>query len=226
MASVIPLSLRSNKSASDTFSVAERENARMRFMQLTYPYNIPCIAAWQPLQKLKSSIVNPMPKKVAIVDENDQVIGAMNRAEAVEQGKIVRIVRILLLNSKGELFIQKRAENVDYPGLWDQSAGGHVDEGEDYLTAAKRELLEEIGLKDVKLKEITRYYSEFEYKDRKRRRFNTLYASVSDAPLKLDPEELAGGKWVSQTELDQMMADNPQNFTKGFINAYNLYKNI
>ncbi|QQS18747.1 hypothetical protein IPL68_01565 [Candidatus Saccharibacteria bacterium] len=44
--------------------------------------------------------------KVAIVDKNDNVIGAMDRQDAVSQGQIVRIVRIVLFNSKGQIFIQ------------------------------------------------------------------------------------------------------------------------
>lgn len=162
--------------------------------------------------------------KVVIVDKDDNVIGAMSRDKAVQLGKIVRIVRIFLFNSDGELFLQKRGANVDFPNLWDQSVGGHVDEGEDYLTAAEREMKEEIGLKGVKLDEIAKYYTESEYTHGQFKRFNMLYSATSDTPLTLEPDEVAGGEWVSLPGLDKMLADGPENFTRGFIRAYEVYR--
>jgi len=68
-------------------------------------------------------------KLITFVDENDQVIGSGTKQEAWQKGIIHRIVRIFLFNFKGELLIQKRADNISsLPGRWDQSAAGHVDE--------------------------------------------------------------------------------------------------
>jgi isopentenyldiphosphate isomerase len=164
--------------------------------------------------------------KVVVVDVNDSVIGAMERKDAIERRQIVRVIRILLFNSRGALFLQKRGPNVSYPGLWDQSVGGHVDEGEDYLTAARRELNEEIGLDDVELKEITKYYSDFEYEGRTIKMFNSLYTAISDKPLKLNPAEVADGKWVTLSKLDRLIKSNTKEFSQGFIKAYDLYLSL
>ena len=161
--------------------------------------------------------------KVVIVDKNDKVIGAMNRSDAVRNGKIVRIVRIFLFNSKGDLFLQKRGPNVDFPNLLDQSVGGHVDEGEDYLSAAKREMEEEIGLTSVKLKKIARYYTANEYTFGRFKRFNMLFSAVSDKALVLNPDEVTDGIWVSMTKLNNMITETPEKFTQGFIKAYRIY---
>lgn len=163
--------------------------------------------------------------KVLVVDEEDTVIGAMERDQAVKKGLIVRIVRIFLFNTKGELFLQKRGPNVDFPNLWDQSVGGHVDEGEDYLTAARREMKEEIGLNGVMLKEVGKYYTESEYINGKFKRFNMLYTVRSDQPLTLAPEEVAEGVWLSLPVLEKMITDTPKKFTQGFIRAYKFYQN-
>lgn len=51
----------------------------------------------------------------------------------------------LLISPKDkELFLVKRAQNVDSPGTW-CTVGGGVEGNEDYLEAAKRECLEELG---------------------------------------------------------------------------------
>jgi len=162
--------------------------------------------------------------KVVVVDKNDNAIGAMNRSEAVKQGKIVRIARVFLFNSKGELFLQKRGPNVDFPNLWDQSVGGHVDEGEDYMTAARREMKEEIGIEGVELKKLAKYYTANKYIYGKFNRYNMLYTAKSDSPVNLDPDEVAGGEWISLSRLNQMIAREPEKFTQGFIKAYEVYK--
>ena len=65
-------------------------------------------------------------------------------------------VGIILLNSKNQVFVGKRKDN---PGdKWQMPQGG-VDEGEDFLTAMRRELLEETSIKNIKIiKEIHQIY--------------------------------------------------------------------
>ena len=65
-------------------------------------------------------------------------------------------VGIIVLNKKNKVFVGKRKDN---PGnKWQMPQGG-VDEGEDYLTAMKRELLEETSIKNIKiLKKIDKIY--------------------------------------------------------------------
>lgn len=47
-----------------------------------------------------------------------------------------------------EFLLQKRAEDKDsFPGCWDAATTGHIDAGEDPISAAIRELGEEIGVK-------------------------------------------------------------------------------
>ena len=47
-----------------------------------------------------------------------------------------------------EFLLQKRAEDKDsFPGCWDAASTGHIDAGEDPISAAIRELGEEVGVK-------------------------------------------------------------------------------
>ena len=83
-----------------------------------------------------------------VVDSLDRVIGTATRREIHQKGLLHRSVHILVFNSKGELYLQKRSLNKDEnPGYWDTSAAGHVNAGEDYMTSAHRELEEELGIR-------------------------------------------------------------------------------
>ena len=54
-------------------------------------------------------------------------------------------VGIVVFNAHGRAIV---GERVEFPGSWQFPQGG-IDEGEDYLAAAERELYEEIGVKDA-----------------------------------------------------------------------------
>ena len=57
-------------------------------------------------------------------------------------------VGIIVLNRQNKIFVGKRKDN---PGdKWQMPQGG-VDEGEDYITAMKRELKEETGIENIKI---------------------------------------------------------------------------
>ena len=156
---------------------------------------------------------------ITFVDEIDNIIGHGSKREAVEKGIAHRIARIFLCNSKGEVLIQKRSSVTSNPNKWDQSAAGHVDEGETYEEAAHRELKEEVGAEGVELKEIAKYFQE-ETDERRRRRFNTLYTGVYDGTVIPDGDEVSDVKWISPTELESWMKERPEEFTQGSIRSF------
>ena len=57
-------------------------------------------------------------------------------------------VGIILLNHKNQVFVGKRIDNPK--NFWQMPQGG-VDQNENFLQAAKRELEEETGVKSVKV---------------------------------------------------------------------------
>src|ERR1043165_9218066 len=89
-----------------------------------------------------------------VVNERDEVIDRKPRSEVHRLGLKHRALHVLGFNSRGEVFLQKRSMKKErQPGLWDSSASGHVDSGEDYDTCVVRELREEIGLVLTRLPE-------------------------------------------------------------------------
>ena len=87
-----------------------------------------------------------MPEEIFdVVNERDEVIDHRPRSEVHRLGLRHRAVHVLVFNARGDVFLQKRSMLKDcFPGTWDSSASGHLDQGEAYDDCAVRELREEI----------------------------------------------------------------------------------
>ncbi len=78
-----------------------------------------------------------------IVDNDDNVVGTTDRAQAHNTGQLHRIVAVYVFNSDDQLYVQVHKKSG---GLYDNSVGGHVTQGESYDDAAAREASEELGI--------------------------------------------------------------------------------
>jgi isopentenyldiphosphate isomerase len=150
-----------------------------------------------------------------VVNERDEVIGHRPRSEVHRLGLMHRAVHILVFNAAGQVFLQKRSMKKDrQPGLWDSSASGHVEAGEDYDACAVRELREEIGL-DVpappnrlfKLAACAETDQEHVW----------AYRCAAEGPFRLDPEEIDCGAWFTAAEVTRWMAERPQDFAGALL---------
>lgn len=161
---------------------------------------------------------------ITIVDEHDNVVGSATISEARAEGKIHRISRVMVENSKGDILLQKRdSSRPTWPNCWDNSAAGHVDVGEDYLEAAKRELFEEIGIKADELEEVGTYYNDHQFKHHHMRRFNRVYKYKTDeTPTNLQAEEVSEVKWFSLVEVKKLV-EKPDQVTDGLVDVIKRY---
>ncbi|HEX3099695.1 MAG TPA: NUDIX domain-containing protein [Patescibacteria group bacterium] len=83
-----------------------------------------------------------------LVDENDNVIGKKKRSEVYAENLTnYRVINAFVINAAGRIWIPRRAVNKRiFPSCLDMSVGGHVESGEDYDTALKRETFEELNI--------------------------------------------------------------------------------
>lgn len=93
-----------------------------------------------------------MSEKIDIVDENDQILGTVDREDTFNSAVITRGVLVFVFNREGKLFMHQRKKSKKvYPGLWGIGAGGGVMSDETYEHASERELIEETGVRNVRI---------------------------------------------------------------------------
>lgn len=81
-----------------------------------------------------------------IYDKNRKLIGlTVERGKPMKQNQYHLVVDVWIMNSKGEWLISKRTPNKHFPLMW-ECTGGSAIAGEDSITAALREVKEELGL--------------------------------------------------------------------------------
>jgi NUDIX domain len=87
---------------------------------------------------------DPDEERLNVYDAEGRVVGAARRSEAKRSGQAVGAVNVLLVNTRGEVLLQRRPEDKENGGLWDKSVGGHVSAGEEFDQTAVREAGEEL----------------------------------------------------------------------------------
>lgn len=81
-----------------------------------------------------------------IYDKNRQLTGlTVERGKPMKQDQYHLVVDVWIINSKGEWLISKRTPNKHFPLMW-ECTGGSAISGEDSITAALREVKEELGI--------------------------------------------------------------------------------
>jgi len=159
-----------------------------------------------------------------IVDMDDEIIGAMTRDELRSTDAIHRSVVIIVLNRKNEILIQKRSHNLGNPGKWSLVAG-HVDSGETYDDAAKRELSEEMfseGIPHIEMKKLFKTLMN-SYAGRV---FFSVYSCVYDGVFTPDKEEVEAYEYQ---DLDFLLSDitsNPDRYSDIILEILTKYKRL
>jgi len=154
-----------------------------------------------------------------IVDLDGRVLGSITRGEAHCGTKVLHpVVHLHLMNSRGELYLQRRPLWKDIqPGKWDTACGGHVAYGEDVAHALVREVMEELGVSHFS--PVLRVTYVFE--GPRERELVYVYTTVYDGPVTPSGDELDGGRFWTVGEISDAMGQGL--FTPNFESEYQQY---
>lgn len=158
---------------------------------------------------------------IDVLDENGLFTGEiLPRSEVHKKGLWHRAIIVAIVNEKNQILLQKRAATKDKnANMWDVSVAGHISAGQDSLSAAAREINEEVcvmlGYK-TEIKDFRYMYSfrkEEIIKDNFiERQFYDLFIlrefGLDDKTIHFQKEEVQAVKFVDFAELKQMEENN------------------
>jgi 8-oxo-dGTP pyrophosphatase MutT (NUDIX family) len=140
---------------------------------------------------------------VDVIDEDDKVIGKELKSAVHEKGLRHRVSAVLL---QGEDGIPTASKMKVEAGKLFHSAAGHIHSGETYQECAKRELLEETGIKAHSVELLGAFWLDKDYATRKEKeRFEVYLAKYSPkmGRIRLNSEQI-DERWLSKEEIKQI----------------------
>ena len=145
--------------------------------------------------------MEPLDELVEVVDEEDRIVDVVPRSRVRERLLLHRCTYVVVLDPDGRVYVHRRTDSKDvYPGFYDVVAGGVNAVGESYEVCAAREVREELG---ITARPAYRFTHRYEGPDG--RCFGGVFDLVWDGPVRLQPEEVAWGTFLSLDEVDAMI---------------------
>ncbi len=137
-----------------------------------------------------------------IVDLSNRVIWQATREEIYTKKHIHRIVHVIIRNKKWDFLMQLRSEKSKYlPLHWSTSVGWHVDTGEDFEVAARREMREEIGIERLDFIN----HGVFFYEGDGLQKFLGVFEGYLDEGFVCNPDEVSGLEFMDYNKSCEVM---------------------
>jgi isopentenyldiphosphate isomerase len=150
------------------------------------------------------------------VDENDEVLGSVERTRAHGEQLLHRAGVVFLARPDGTILIQHRSRSKEtFPGRLDASASFHVTFGERYDEAAARELREETGVSAS-----LNFVGKFTHHDPPEHEIVAVFLGVSEDRVAVDPAESEGFEFLSLVQVDGIVAS--QEITPWFRDGWKI----
>lgn len=159
-----------------------------------------------------------MEELIDVLDENGIKTGEVLPRNEIHKKRLWhRIIVVAIINSNNEILMQQRSANkIRCANMWDISVAGHISSGQDSLSAAVREINEEIGISlsdDVCVKDFKYMFSYREdeklnedYYDRQYCDFYILRKNdLKIEDIKMQESEIQKIKFCTITEIKELI---------------------
>lgn len=148
---------------------------------------------------------------VDIVDKENNIVGSADVATAHNEKLMHRVVGVFVFDEDGDLYLQKGNKY----GKFGLSVGGHVQKGETYKDASKREMFEELGIVTSMV-----HVATFLPENARLNHYWAIFTATTHRDWEFKAtEEVSSLEKISLTRIKDMMQVEPDSFTHGFINT-------
>lgn len=155
---------------------------------------------------------------IDVLNEDGVLTGeVLSRNDVHKRGLWHRAIIVAIINEKNEILLQQRSEKKEKnAGMWDISVAGHISAGQDSLSAAAREINEEVSvllgyrteIKDFRYMYCFRKEQKFR-EDFIERQFYDFFilrtSGVNDKTLCFQKEEVQDIKFVGLSTIQKMI---------------------
>ena len=158
-----------------------------------------------------------MIEKVILVDKNDNEVGTMEKQEAHVKGLLHRAFSVFIFNDKNELLLQRRAANKYHSGgLWTNTCCSHPRQNEKTKEAAKRRLLEEMGMRSALIKQFDFIYNAKLDNNLYEHEFDHVFFGFTNELPIINPEEVESYTYKTLEDIGNEIKTTPENYTEWF----------
>lgn len=153
-------------------------------------------------------------ERVILVNELDEAIGTMGKAEAHATGTLHRAFSIFLFHEDGRLLLQQRASTKYHSAdLWTNTCCSHPRPGEGVAQAAQRRLQEEMGITTPLHERFSFTYRADVGEGLIEHEFDHVFFGTWSGNADPDPNEVQATRFVSTEELDNDLVHKPALYT-------------
>jgi isopentenyl-diphosphate delta-isomerase len=157
-----------------------------------------------------------MTEHVVLVDESDNAVGTMEKLEAHEKGVLHRAFSIVLVNSKGDWLLQKRAwKKYHSAGLWTNTCCSHPRPGESMEEATARKLEQEMGIR-TPLALVYKFIYRAPLNGLTEHELDYVFTGITDDVPVINHDEVEEWKYASLRQIHDEIQSHPDHFTPWF----------
>ena len=157
---------------------------------------------------------------VILVDADDNSIGTISKLDAHRTGQLHRAFSVFIVNSSGQILLQRRASAKYHSGgLWTNACCGHPRPGESTHVAAERRLEEEMGIRCA-LTEVSAFtYCADLANDLIEHELDHVFVGTFSGDPRPSATEVGDWRWISLQSLRDWVATDRDAFTAWFTFA-------
>ena len=169
---------------------------------------------------------------VVLVDDQDNVLGTMEKMDAHKKGYLHRAISVLLFDKDHRMLLQKRASTkYHWPNIWSNAVCSHPRHNETYEAAARRRLPEELGITANLDWQFSFIYKATDEATalHEHELDHVFFGQIDETPFHVNPNEVDAVKWIEREALENDVANNPDQYSFWFkiilqeINQRNLW---